>query len=292
MKNIAFIVNPISGTKSKSRLAKLIRESLDLQQFAPTVVVTEYAGHATQLAQQFALQDYYAVVAVGGDGTINEVASGLIGSQTALGIVPNGSGNGFARHLDISTRMNRAIEMLNSSEPIFIDYGTVNDIPFFSTCGVGFDAVVAEKFSDTERGLKGYMQTILKDLFQYKPETYHIEGNGIDITTTAFLVNFANASQWGYEAYIAPKASIQDGWLDVAIVSEFPMVIAAGLALSLFTKTIDEMLHMNTIRAKELIMTRESEGIMQIDGTPIMMPAKLHVKIVEDGLKVLVKKRF
>ena len=292
MKNIAFIVNPISGTKSKSRLAKLIRESLDLQQFAPTVVVTEYAGHATQLAQQFALQDYYAVVAVGGDGTINEVASGLIGSQTALGIVPNGSGNGFARHLDISTRMNRAIEMLNSSEPIFIDYGMVNDIPFFSTCGVGFDAVVAEKFSDTERGLKGYMQTIFKDLFQYKPETYHIEGNGIDITTKAFLVNFANASQWGYEAYIAPKASIQDGWLDVAIVSEFPMVIAAGLALSLFTKTIDEMLHMNTIRAKELILTRESEGIMQIDGTPIMMPAKLHVKIVEDGLKVLVKKRF
>ena len=292
MKNIAFIVNPISGTKSKNRLAKLIRESLDLQQFAPTVVVTEYAGHATQLAQQFALQDYYAVVAVGGDGTINEVASGLIGSQTALGIVPNGSGNGFARHLDISTRMNRAVEMLNNSEPILVDYGMVNDKPFFSTCGVGFDAVVAANFSDTERGLKGYMQTILKDLFQYKPERYHIEGEGIDLTTTAFLVNFANASQWGYDAYIAPKASVQDGWLDIAVVSEFPMVIAAGLALRLFTKTIDEMVHMNMLRAKELTLTREDEGIMQIDGTPVMMPAKLHVKIVEDGLKVLVKKRF
>lgn len=292
MKNIAFIVNPVSGTKSKSRLAKLIRESLDLQQFAPTVVVTEYAGHATQLAQQFALQDYYAVIAVGGDGTINEVASGLIGSQTALGVVPNGSGNGFARHLDISTRMNRAIEMLNSSEPIFIDYGTVNDKPFFSTCGVGFDAVVAENFSNTERGLKGYMQTIVKDLFQYKPETYHIEGDGINITTTSFLINFANASQWGYEAYIAPKASVQDGWLDIAVVSEFPMVVAAGLALSLFTKTINDMLHMNAFRAKEIVLTRENEGIMQIDGTPVIMPAKLHVKIVEDGLKVLVKKRF
>ena len=292
MKNIAFIVNPISGTKSKNRLAKLIRESLDLQQFAPTVVVTEYAGHATQLAQQFALQDYYAVVAVGGDGTINEVASGLIGSQTALGIVPNGSGNGFARHLDISTRMNRAVEMLNNSEPIQVDYGMVNDKPFFSTCGVGFDAVVAANFSDTERGLKGYMQTILKDLFQYKPERYHIEGEGIDLTTTAFLVNFANASQWGYDAYIAPKASVQDGWLDIAVVSEFPMVIAAGLALRLFTKTIDEMVHMNMLRAKELTLTREDEGIMQIDGTPVMMPATLHVKIVEDGLKVLVKKRF
>ena len=292
MKNIAFIVNPVSGTKSKSRLAKLIRESLDLQQFAPTVVVTEYAGHATQLAQQFALQDYYAVIAVGGDGTINEVASGLIGSQTALGVVPNGSGNGFARHLDISTRMNRAIEMLNSSEPIFIDYGTVNDKPFFSTCGVGFDAVVAENFSNTERGLKGYMQTIVKDLFQYKPETYHIEGDGINITTTSFLINFANASQWGYEAYIAPKASVQDGWLDIAVVSEFPMVVAARLALSLFTKTINDMLHMNAFRAKEIVLTRENEGIMQIDGTPVIMPAKLHVKIVEDGLKVLVKKRF
>lgn len=292
MKNIAFIVNPISGTKAKNRVAKLIRELLDLQQFAPTVVVTEYAGHATQLAQQFAMEDYYAVVAVGGDGTINEVASGLIGTNTALGIVPNGSGNGFARHLEISTRMNRAIEMLNNSEVINVDYGLVNDQPFFSTCGVGFDAVVAQDFSDSTRGFKGYLQSIFKDFFQYKAGTYQLKGEGIDITTTAFLVNFANAGQWGYDAYIAPKASVQDGWLDVAIVSEFPMTAAAGLALSLFTKNIDEKLHMNTIRAKELTLTRTSEGPMHIDGTPVMMPAELHVKIVEEGLKVLVKKRF
>lgn len=292
MKNIAFIVNPISGTKAKNRVAKLIRELLDLQQFAPTVVVTEYAGHATQLAQQFAMEDYYAVVAVGGDGTINEVASGLIGTATALGIVPNGSGNGFARHLDISTRMNRAIEMLNNSEVINVDYGLVNDQPFFSTCGVGFDAIVAQDFSDSSRGFKGYLQSIFKDFFQYKADTYQLKGEGIDITTTAFLVNFANAGQWGYDAYIAPKASVQDGWLDVAIVSEFPMTAAASLALSLFTKNIDEKLHMNTIRAKELTLTRTSEGPMHIDGTPVMMPAELHVKIVEEGLKVLVKKRF
>ena len=292
MKNIAFIVNPISGTKAKNRVAKLIRELLDLQQFAPTVVVTEYAGHATQLAQQFAMEDYYAVVAVGGDGTINEVASGLIGTNTALGIVPNGSGNGFARHLDISTRMNRAIEMLNNSEVINVDYGLVNDQPFFSTCGVGFDAVVAQDFSDSTRGFKGYLQSIFKDFFQYKADTYQLKGEGIDITTSAFLVNFANAGQWGYDAYIAPKASVQDGWLDVAIVSEFPITAAAGLALSLFTKNIDEKLHMNTIRTKELTLTRASEGAMHIDGTPMVMPAELHVKIVEEGLKVLVKKRF
>jgi YegS/Rv2252/BmrU family lipid kinase len=292
MKNIAFIVNPISGTKAKNRVAKLIRELLDTRQFAPTVVATEYAGHATQLAQHFAMEDYYAVVAVGGDGTVNEVASGLIGTNTALGIIPNGSGNGFARHLDISTRMNRAIEMLNSSEVINVDYGLVNDIPFFSTFGVGFDAVVAHDFADSSRGLKGYVQSIFKDLFQYKPETYHLEGEGIDLTTTAFLINFANAGQWGYDAYIAPRASVQDGWLDVAVVTEFPMTAAAGLALSLFTKDIDENLYMNTIRAKELTLTRTSAGAAHIDGTPTTMPDKLHIKIVEDGLKVLVKKRY
>lgn len=292
MKNIAFIVNPISGTKTKNRLAKLIRELLDPVQFSPTVVVTEYAGHATQLAQQFAAQDYYAVVAVGGDGTVNEVASGLIGTNTALGIIPNGSGNGFARHLDISTRMNRAIEMLNSSEVISVDYGMVNDIPFFSTFGVGFDAVVAQDFADSSRGFKGYVQSIFKDLFQYKPETYHLQSNNIDLTTTAFLVNVANAGQWGYDAYIAPKASVQDGWLDVAIVSEFPMVEAPGLALSLFTKNIDDNLHMNTLRIKEMTLTRENDSVAHIDGTPTQMGKVLHVKIVEDGLKVLVKKRF
>lgn len=292
MRNIAFIVNPISGTKAKSRVAKLIRELLDTQQFAPTVVVTEYAGHATQLAQQFAMQDYYAVVAVGGDGTVNEVACGLIGTNTALGIIPNGSGNGFARHLDISTRMNRAIEMLNSSEVINVDYGLVNDIPFFSTFGVGFDAVVAHDFADSNRGFKGYVQSIFKDLFQYKPETYHLAGEGFDIDSKAFLINFANAGQWGYDAYIAPKASVQDGLLDVAIVTEFPMTAAPGLAISLFTKDIDENLHMNTIRTKQMTLTRNSEGPAHIDGTPTTLPAQLHVRIVEDGLKVLVKKRF
>ena len=292
MRNIAFIVNPISGTKAKSRVAKLIRELLDTQQFAPTVVVTEYAGHATQLAQQFAMQDYSAVVAVGGDGTVNEVACGLIGTNTALGIIPNGSGNGFARHLDISTRMNRAIEMLNSSEVINVDYGLVNDIPFFSTFGVGFDAVVAHDFADSNRGFKGYVQSIFKDLFQYKPETYHLAGEGFDIDSKAFLINFANAGQWGYDAYIAPKASVQDGLLDVAIVTEFPMTAAPGLALSLFTKDIDENLHMNTIRTKQMTLTRNSEGPAHIDGTPTTLPAQLRVRIVEDGLKVLVKKRF
>lgn len=293
MKNIAFIVNPVSGPKTKNRITKLIRELLNKELFSPTVVVTEYAGHATQLAQQFALEGYYAVIAVGGDGTINEVGKGLCGTNTALGIIPNGSGNGFARHLEISTRMNRAVEMLNNSEVISVDYCTVNDIPFFSTFGVGFDALVAQDFSNTSRGLKGYIESILKDIFQYKPEQYHLQGEGIDLTTSAFLINFANASQWGYDACIAPKASLQDGWMDVAIVSEFPLTKAPELAWQLFTKSIDENHYMHTIRAKEIMLERENESSpVHIDGTPTQMAKDLHIKIVEDGLKVLVKKRF
>ena len=293
MKNIAFIVNPVSGTKTKNRITKLIRELLNKELFSPTVVTTEYAGHATQLAQQFALEGYYAVIAVGGDGTINEVGKGLCGTNTALGIIPNGSGNGFARHLEISTRMNRAVEMLNNSEVISVDYCTVNDIPFFSTFGVGFDALVAQDFSNTSRGLKGYIDSILKDIFQYKPEQYHLQGEGIDLTTSAFLINFANASQWGYDACIAPKASLQDGWMDVAIVSEFPLIKAPELAWQLFTKSIDENHYMHTIRAKEITLKRENESSpVHIDGTPTQMAKDLHIKIVEDGLKVLVKKRF
>ena len=293
MKNIAFIVNPVSGPKTKNRITKLIRELLNKELFSPTVVTTEYAGHATQLAQQFALEGYYAVIAVGGDGTINEVGKGLCGTNTALGIIPNGSGNGFARHLEISTRMNRAVEMLNNSEVISVDYCTVNDIPFFSTFGVGFDALVAQDFSNTSRGLKGYIESILKDIFQYKPEQYHLQGEGIDLTTSAFLINFANASQWGYDACIAPKASLQDGWMDVAIVSEFPLIKAPELAWQLFTKSIDENHYMHTIRAKEIVLERENESSpVHIDGTPTQMAKDLHIKIVEDGLKVLVKKRF
>lgn len=293
MKNIAFIVNPIAGTKTKSRVTKLIKDLLDKDQFSPIVVATEYAGHATQLAQQFALEGYYAVIAVGGDGTVNEVASGICGTSTALGIIPNGSGNGFARHLEISTRMNRAIEMLNTSEVISVDYCTVNNQPFFSTFGVGFDALVAQDFSNTSRGLKGYIESILKDIFQYKPEQYHLRGEGIDLQTNAFLINFANASQWGYDACIAPKASIQDGWIDIAIVNEFPLIKAPELAWQLFSKNIDENHYMHTIRTKEVWLTRENnDSPVHIDGSPTKMEKELHIKIIEEGLRVLVKKRF
>lgn len=297
MKNIAFIINPIAGTQKKQKLPKLITQTLDKSQWLPNIVFTEHAGHAEELAKQFAQMGFEAVVAVGGDGTVNEVARGLRDTQTAMGILPMGSGNGLARHLNIPMRLNRALEVFNRCEPIKIDYGLANGHVFVTTCGTGFDAMIAEQFAAAgKRGFKTYVQKIVEDLITYKPETYRIvesEGESeLDITTTAFLITFANANQWGNEAYIAPKASVQDGKMDICIMSSKAVFAVPSLAVGLFTKMLDKSLFMDGAKAKDVILYREKEGPFHIDGDPIQMEKDIHIQIVEEGLKVLVEKRF
>ena len=297
MKNIAFIINPISGSRetqnAKKKLPKLIMQTLDAEQWLPNITFTEYAGHATELAYQYARMGFDAVVAVGGDGTVNEVARGLKDSQTAMGIIPMGSGNGFARHLNIPIKPQRAIEMLNRSEPISVDYGLANGRLFVSTCGTGFDALVADNFAGSnKRGFMTYLQNVLKEAFAYQPQTYHIVGDGLDVTHKAFLITFANANQWGYEALIAPKASVQDGKMDIMLMSSHAILGSASLALRLFAGSIDDSYFMDTLRAREVTLEREEKGPFHIDGDPVEMEKDIHIKIVADGLKVLVEKRF
>ena len=306
MKNIAFIINPISGNKeaqsAKKKLPKLIMQTLDTNRWLPNIVFTEYAGHATELAYQFARMGFDAVVAVGGDGTVNEVARGLVESQkskvesarkTALGIIPMGSGNGFARHINVPMRPQRAIEMINHSEPISVDYGLANGKLFMCTCGTGFDAVVADQFAaSNKRGFMTYVQNTIKQVFSYQPQSYHIVGDGLDVTHKAFLITFANANQWGNDAKIAPRASIQDGQMDIMLMSSHAILGSASLALRLFTGSIDDSYFMDTLRAKEVTLIREEKAPFHIDGDPVEMEKDIHIKIVEDGLKVLVEKRF
>ena len=297
MKNIAFIINPISGSKetqsAKRKLPKLIMQLLDNEQWLPNIAFTEYAGHATELARQYARMGFDAVVAVGGDGTVNEVARGLRDTETALGILPMGSGNGFARHLNIPIRPQRAIEMINHSEPICVDYGLANGKLFVSTCGTGFDALIADHFAgSSKRGFATYLQNILHDAFSYQPQTYHIIGDGLDVTHKAFLITFANANQWGYEALIAPKASVQDGKMDIMLMSSNALLGSASLALRLFAGSIDDSHFMDTLRAREVTLERETAAPFHIDGDPVEMEKDIHIKIVADGLRVLVEKRF
>ena len=297
MKNIAFIINPISGSRetqnARKRLPKLIMQTLDSTQWLPNIMFTERPGHATDLAHQYARMGFDAVVAVGGDGTVNEVARGLRDTNTALGIIPMGSGNGFARHLNIPIRPQKALEMINHSEPISVDYGLANGRLFVSTCGTGFDALIADHFAaSNKRGFITYFQNVIKDVFSYQPQTYHLVGDGIDIVHKAFMITFANANQFGYEARIAPKASVQDGQMDIMLMSSHAVLGSAGLALRLFAGSIDDSHFMDTIRAKEITLECEEKAPFHIDGDPVEMEKDIHIRIVPDGLKVLVEKRF
>ena len=313
MKNIAFIINPISGSKetqnAKRKLPKLIMQTLDSEQWLPNITFTEYAGHAVELAKQYARMGFDAVVAVGGDGTVNEVAQGIVAGLrvtgyglrgtgyglrgTALGIIPMGSGNGFARHLGIPIRPQKALEMINHSEPISVDYGLANGRLFVSTCGTGFDALIADHFAGSnKRGFSTYLQNIIHDAFSYQAQTYHIVGDGLDVTHKAFLITFANANQWGYEALIAPKASIQDGKMDIMMMSSHALLGSASLALRLFAGSIDDSHFMDTLRAREVTLEREEAAPFHIDGDPVEMEKDIHIRIVEDGLRVLAEKRF
>ena len=312
MKNIAFIINPISGSKetqnAKRKLPKLIMQTIDSEQWLPNITFTEYAGHAVELAKQYARMGFDAVVAVGGDGTVNEVAQGIVKGvsglgvsglgvsglgKTALGIIPMGSGNGFARHLGIPIRPQKALEMINHSEPISVDYGLANGRLFVSTCGTGFDALIADHFAGSnKRGFSTYLQNIIHDAFSYQAQTYHIVGDGLDVTHKAFLITFANANQWGYEALIAPKASIQDGKMDIMMMSSHALLGSASLALRLFAGSIDDSHFMDTLRAREVTLERETAAPFHIDGDPVEMEKDIHIRIVEDGLRVLAEKRF
>ena len=294
MKNIAFIINPTAGTQNKKKLPKMIDQLLDKEQWLSNIVFTERAGHATELAQQYARMGFDAVVAVGGDGTVNEVARGLRDTETALGVIPMGSGDGFARHIGVPLRTQRAIEMLNRSEVVKADYGLANNRLFVTTCGTGFDALIAYHFAkDGSRGFVTYLKKILQDVLTYKAETYRLTcEDGTEIEQRAFLLTFANANQWGNDAYIAPKASIQDGKMDICLMSTHALLGAPELALRLFTKSIDGSLFMDTLRMREVTLHRESEAPFHIDGDPVQMPKDVHLKIVADGLRVLVEKRM
>lgn len=293
MKRIAFIINPISGTRSKRDLPSCIASGMDKEYFDVDIVFTEYPGHATELARGFVERGYYGVVAVGGDGTVNEVGRALVHTDTALGILPVGSGNGLARHIRMSMQPRKAIAQLNCTEVISVDYGLANGRPFFCTCGTGFDAYISSKFAEAgKRGLMTYIREMIMSYFDYEPETYRLSGDGVQLEIKAFVVTFANASQWGNNAYIAPRASIQDGLIDIAVLSRFPAIVAPGLAMQLFIKNIDKNLFMHSMKVREVTLFREKCGVFHYDGDPVEEGREIHIRLVPDGLKLLVEKRF
>jgi lipid kinase, YegS/Rv2252/BmrU family len=288
-KKIYVIINPVSGTSSKQNLPHKIAETFDAHMFDVHIFLTGYAGHGSEIAEQAIHDRVDYVIAVGGDGTVNEVAGTLVGSGIALGIVPLGSGNGLARDLHIPIDAKKALKVLTEENIIDIDYGKVNDRIFFCTCGVGFDAEVAVKSSGKKsRGSFMYLKNMLEVFFQQKPQTYEIICPEGTIKDKAFVVTCANASQYGYNAHIAPHADIQDGKMNIAILKPLSILDVPQTSLQLFAKKIDENNKMIELITDRATILREKEGMMHIDGDPVMMGKEINVEIIPKGLRVLV----
>lgn len=294
MKQIVFIVNPISGKGKRGDVGALIEQHLDHTRFEPQVIFTKYAGHAEEIAASAANRGVDIVVAVGGDGTVNEVARALVHTDTALAILPCGSGNGLARHLQIPMEMEAAIEIINKDCIHTLDYGRINGIPFFCTCGMGFDAFLSQKFAEAgERGFSTYIKKTLTDGLRYKPETYTIlsinaDGKEEELSQKAFLITCANATQFGNNAMIAPQASMKDGLLDIVVIEPFNALQAPVIAVQLFNGKLQSNSHVKSFRACELTIRRNGEGPVHCDGDPFTTGADINVKIVPQSFKVVV----
>ena len=281
------IVNPASGTVSKHRIIPQLNRLMDKMGMVYDIAPTEGPGHATELARAAALKGRRAVFVCGGDGTVNEAATGLIGTDTTLGIIPAGSGNGLARHLGIPVDIASAVNVIAKNNIVRADYGTANGHPFFCTFGVGFDAAVSERCArQKRRGIMMYLKNVFDEYIKFDPEEYIIEANGRIITERAFLVVCCNASQYGNNAFVAPDASITDGELDITIVHKGNIVSRAMVGVDMMTGLIGKNALVDTFRASSATIIRKSQSAAHVDGDALRLPERIEVKCHPGGLNI------
>ncbi len=288
MPSALMLINPISGTRNKTEICKIAKSRLAHAGIDLKVVKTEYKGHGAELAKDAAANGMDIVIAVGGDGTINEVASVLMHTETSLGIIPCGSGNGLARTLGISMDFDKAINTIANFKPYAIDCGIVDGRPFFCTFGVGFDAAVTDKFSSGKRrGKMQYVRSALLEYLNFAPDHYAMEIDGEIYTEQAFLIAVCNASQYGNNAYIAPRASLSDGLLDVTVIRNGTVFDQAIAGIDLLSGNIDNNRIIDTFKAHKVKIMRLKNGPAQIDGEPLTLGRKICIHCEKSCLKVL-----
>ena len=287
-KKCVFVVNPISGLGKQKDIPLLVNHHLNTSRFEYDIVFTEYPGHATEIGETYRDQVDY-VIAVGGDGTINETARALLGSEAVLGIIPLGSGNGFARHLNISTNPTRAIKQLNKSRESLLDVGFLNGHPFFNVSGTGFDALISKKFANqTRRGYATYIRCIWEEIAKYEPRTYRYQLNGEKVEDSFFLIAFANSEQYGNNAVIAPQAQTNDGLLDIVFVRPFPSAYVITFTLLAFTRQIHLSPYVEIVQAQQFEIQQLNKPLIHIDGEYVKTADKrLNVSLRPKNLKVL-----
>lgn len=286
-----FVVNPCSGrNRRRPWLADAIRDFARRGKLEAEVVVTEGPRHATELARTAAQSGHDVVVAVGGDGTMNEVAQGLVGSRTALALVPCGSGNGLALHLGLPRSLSGALHLVAGGGRLAaIDTGSVNGKPFFNAMGLGFDAEVSRRFNSlVRRGLPAYVRTAASALRARRGERCTITGGGTSCVDDILLVAVANSDQYGNNARIAPGARVDDGMLDLVAVRPVSLFSLATLVPRLFLGTLPRSPHVFRMRASSFVIERGGPGIVHTDGETHETGARVEVAVHPRSLRVLV----
>ncbi len=286
---IVFIINPKSGISNKENFSTLIEKHLDHTIWKPKLSYTKYAGHAQELVFSYAEQGYQHFVAVGGDGTVNEVASAVFRAGLTLGIVPTGSGNGLARFLKIPLKNAPAIKTINTKNFRTIDVGSANERLFFCTCGTGFDARIGHKFAKSKkRGFLTYVKTTIREFRKYSPKRFKLKIDNEKINRKAFLVTVANAGQYGNNAYIAPQAQIDDGYFEVSILKPFPWYAIPFLGIQLFSKRLDKSKYFEIHTGHTIIFRKKKKYKFHLDGEPIAFKGPVNIDIIPSSLKIIV----
>jgi len=288
-KKIRFIINPASGNKNKAGIEHIINKLLDINKFSYDIKYTTHRFHATEIARDAVKDGFYMVVAIGGDGTVNEISKALINSEVLFAIIPIGSGNGLARFLNIPLKIESAIKTINTCKCFKMDTIQINDEYFVNMAGVGFDAHIAHLFANYgKRGLKSYIRLIIKEFSTYKNKTYQLIIDNKPITVNAFLISFANSSQFGNNAHIAPLAEINDGLVDICILKKFAWWKSMFIAIHMFSKTLVKSKYYQVIKAKEIEITMPENLQMHIDGDPIIFNSIAKIKINPESLNIII----
>lgn len=281
------IVNPISGRGKQKNIEKLLEKHLNKIKFKYDVSFTQKHLHAKEIAKQAVKDSYQIIIAIGGDGTVNEVASELVDTNVLLAIIPAGSGNGLALHLGMERNLEKSIQQLNNANTHQIDTATANSMPFFNVSGIGFDAHIANLFLNLKsRGFSNYIKLIVKEIF-YKAKQYTICYEGKEKKLEAVLISFANASQYGNNFQIAPKANIKDGKIDFVIIKDIPRWKIPLFLFNIARGKIEQSEYVSIIQSEKMKI-KSSDNIIHLDGEPKDIDGILEIKVKQNSLNILI----
>ena len=288
IRQILFIINPVSGTGKKNSLEQLLIKLINTSVINYEIKYTERPGHAVEIAKAVVKNNsHQVVVAVGGDGSVNEVATGLIGSSIELGIIPAGSGNGFARHLGIPLKFEDAIKTILKGKSIKVDTGLLGTENFFGVAGVGFDAHISKKFEEAStRGFWTYFKLTLSEYSKYKEREYTIKFDDKVKEFKALLLCFCNSSQWGNDAFISPNSNIQDGFLRIVIIGKIPLISVPYFAFRLFKKSVHKSKYYQEIKIKSCSVV-QNDKIIHLDGDPLEYGNEFTIEVLPKSLTVI-----